>query len=213
MKLQFQPDMPDQPNVQWERGAVIFYLHAKPIKFGPYPDIATAYEAFNGMIASTQLAEPKACLCLQCGAIHPSRSEGESTPYCPNCEPEQCDAEEAQRQAKPAGITIEVEPMTQEQINQCHRDECETFHNDTPFCPTCSSPLQHEDLMQSCKCIEHLLWRRAKLTERIKDLDGHLHWHQDGHPASRAARDLRDELRNELAALEGYSAQEALDQP
>lgn len=144
---------------------MIFYLHAKPIKFGPYPDIATAHEAFNGMIASTQLAEPKACLCLQCGNNWLPIIVGQGLPKDPD---NAFKAREGQER---------LEAM---------------------------SPNEESD---------HLLWRRAKLTERIKDLDGHLHWHQDGHPASRAARDLRDELRNELAALEGYSAQEALDQP
>jgi hypothetical protein len=41
---------------------------------------------------------PCACLCTQCGDMHPSM-EPKKVPYCPSCEPEQCDAEEAQARA------------------------------------------------------------------------------------------------------------------
>ena len=45
--MKFEPDMPDVPNSQWSDGGVIFHIHAKPLKFGPYKDMTEARKAFD----------------------------------------------------------------------------------------------------------------------------------------------------------------------
>jgi hypothetical protein len=43
--------------------------------------------------------EPRMCICRQCGSLHGS-VEPKEAPYCPSCEPELCDAEEAKKLAQ-----------------------------------------------------------------------------------------------------------------
>ena len=56
-KLQFQADMPGRPNIMHATGGVVFVIHAKPIRFGPYPTVEEARAAFQELVASTK-AEP-----------------------------------------------------------------------------------------------------------------------------------------------------------
>lgn len=46
-EMKFEPDMPDVPNFRLADEGVIFRIHAKPIKFGPYKDMTEARKAFD----------------------------------------------------------------------------------------------------------------------------------------------------------------------